>query len=70
MNLGTHLTIHLYYFLVQEELLEAGVSNEDKVQEVIEENFLPQVGNQQRIFENTLETIDVSTIPPLYLQTK
>ncbi|XP_022107089.1 coiled-coil domain-containing protein 180-like [Acanthaster planci] len=44
----------------REELLEAGVCTEEKVQEVIEEHFLPQVGNQQRIFENTLETIDKS----------
>ncbi|XP_038046309.1 coiled-coil domain-containing protein 180-like isoform X2 [Patiria miniata] len=44
----------------REELLEAGVCTEEKVQEVIEEHCLPQVGNQQRIFENTLETIDKS----------
>ncbi|XP_077986671.1 coiled-coil domain-containing protein 180-like [Glandiceps talaboti] len=40
------------------ELVDAGICTEEKIIEVIEDHFLPQLGNRQRMFEDHLETMD------------
>ncbi|XP_002742433.1 coiled-coil domain-containing protein 180-like [Saccoglossus kowalevskii] len=39
-------------------LVEDGICTDEKVIEVIEEHFLPQLGQRQRIFEDNLENMD------------
>ncbi|XP_070532747.1 coiled-coil domain-containing protein 180-like [Ptychodera flava] len=44
----------------KEKLVAAGHCTEEKVIEVIEEHFLPQLGQRQRMFEDHLEQMDKS----------
>ncbi|KAK7094377.1 coiled-coil domain-containing protein 180-like isoform X2 [Littorina saxatilis] len=43
---------------IKQSLLDAGVLTEGRAKQVIEEQMLPLVGEQQRIFENNLETME------------
>ncbi|XP_076436919.1 coiled-coil domain-containing protein 180-like isoform X2 [Babylonia areolata] len=43
---------------IRRSLMEAGVVTESRAKQVIEEQMLPLVGEQQRIFENNLETME------------
>jgi hypothetical protein len=47
---------------VRQSLMEAGVLTEARAKQMIEEHMLPLVGEQQRIFENNLETMEVSLV--------
>ncbi|XP_071821141.1 coiled-coil domain-containing protein 180-like isoform X2 [Apostichopus japonicus] len=42
------------------ELLQTGVCSDERVQEVVEGFFLPQLGERQKVFENHLDTMDKS----------
>ncbi len=53
-------SILVKYVYLQEELMLSGVCDEDKALDVIENHFLPQVGERQKIFEEILERMDVS----------
>lgn len=57
----------MVYFSVQHdilqlELLQTGVCSDEKVQEVVEQFFLPQLGDRQKVFENHLEEMDVCNL--------
>lgn len=40
-------------------MLEEGIVTESKAQQVVEEQMLPLVGEQQRMFEQNLDTMEV-----------
>ncbi|XP_072015860.1 coiled-coil domain-containing protein 180-like [Amphiura filiformis] len=44
----------------KEELMLSGVCDEDRCLDVIEQHFLPQIGERQRVFEEILEQMDDS----------
>ncbi|KAL8612779.1 hypothetical protein ACOMHN_033449 [Nucella lapillus] len=43
---------------IKHSLMEAGIVTESRAKQMIEEQMLPMVGEQQRIFENNLETME------------
>lgn len=43
---------------IKQELLQTGVVSESRAKQVVEEQMLPLVGEQQRIFEQNLETME------------
>ncbi|PIK36653.1 putative coiled-coil domain-containing protein [Apostichopus japonicus] len=47
------------------ELLQTGVCSDERVQEVVESFFLPQLGERQKVFENHLDTMDVKSLENL-----
>jgi len=49
-----------YSVTFQRDLIDRGVSSEEKANEVVSEKCLPLVGERQTMFEKQLESMDVS----------
>ena len=66
VNFARDLPLCVLYFL-QKELVETGVCTESRAKTVVEEFMIPLVGGRQRIYEQNLETMEVSCVTALLL---